>query len=80
FGNGRYARNVFEAAVGHQAWRLRDLDAPTVEQLRALEPEDLVAEEPAVPEVTIPGLADLAGPDAVDVLHTEPSATGQEQS
>ncbi len=42
FGNGRYARNVLEASVGQHAWRLRDVDAPTVEQLRTLEPEDLV--------------------------------------
>ncbi|WP_235432490.1 AAA family ATPase [Nostocoides japonicum] len=43
FGNGRYARNVFEGAVAHHAWRLRDVADPTVEQLRALEPADLVA-------------------------------------
>ncbi|MEO6510332.1 MAG: AAA family ATPase [Nocardioides sp.] len=42
FGNGRYARNVLEASVGQHAWRLRDIDAPTVEQLRSLEPQDLV--------------------------------------
>ncbi|MGV8850783.1 MAG: AAA family ATPase [Propionibacteriaceae bacterium] len=41
FGNGRFARNVFEAAIGHQAWRLRDTPEPTLEQLRALLPEDL---------------------------------------
>jgi adenylate kinase family enzyme len=44
FGNGRYARNVLEAAVGQHAWRLRDVDEPTVEQLRTLMPEDLVYE------------------------------------
>jgi hypothetical protein len=42
FGNGRYARNVLEASVGQHAWRLRDVEAPTVEQLRTLEPDDLV--------------------------------------
>ncbi|HSN11967.1 MAG TPA: AAA family ATPase, partial [Propionibacteriaceae bacterium] len=41
FGNGRFARNVFEAAIGHQAWRLRDIAEPTLEQLRSLEPQDL---------------------------------------
>ncbi|MBI4900284.1 MAG: AAA family ATPase [Actinobacteria bacterium] len=41
FGNGRFARNVFEAAIGHQAWRLRDVDEPTLDQLRRLEPQDL---------------------------------------
>ena len=42
FGNGRYARNVLEAAIGQHAWRLRDIEEPTVEQLRTLAPEDLV--------------------------------------
>lgn len=41
FGNARFARNHLEAAIGRHAWRLRDLDEPTLEQLRALEPEDL---------------------------------------
>jgi len=42
FGNGRYSRNVLEAAIGQHAWRLRDVGEPTVEQLRTLAPEDLV--------------------------------------
>ena len=33
FGNARYVRNVLEAAIGRHAWRLRDVDKPTVEQL-----------------------------------------------
>ena len=41
FGNGRFARNVLEAAIGRHAWRLRDVAEPTVEQLRELLPEDL---------------------------------------
>ncbi|GAB3766306.1 AAA family ATPase [Microlunatus parietis] len=41
FGNARFARNHLEAAIGRHAWRLRDIDEPTLEQLRALEPEDL---------------------------------------
>jgi len=41
FGNGRFVRNVLEAAIGRQAWRLRDVPAPTVEQLRTLDPADL---------------------------------------
>ncbi len=45
FGNGRFARNVFEAAIGHQAWRLRDTSEPTLEQLRALLPEDLAVNQ-----------------------------------
>jgi hypothetical protein len=41
FGNGRFARNLFEAAVGRQAWRLRDKPEPTVDDLRLLHAEDL---------------------------------------
>jgi hypothetical protein len=41
FGNGRFARNVLEAAIGRHAWRLRDVAEPSVEQLRELLPEDL---------------------------------------
>ncbi|MCV2393042.1 AAA family ATPase [Actinotalea sp. M2MS4P-6] len=41
FGNARFARNVLEAAIGRHAWRLRDVAAPTLEQLRLLEPDDL---------------------------------------
>ena len=31
FGNGRFARNVLEAAIGRHAWRLRDVDEPTLD-------------------------------------------------
>ena len=41
FGNGRFARNLLEAAIGRHAWRLRDVAEPTVTQLRELLPEDL---------------------------------------
>ena len=41
FGNGRFARNVLESAIGRLAWRLRDVDAPTRDQLRVLLPVDL---------------------------------------
>jgi hypothetical protein len=40
FGNGRFARNMLEAAIGRHAWRLRDVAEPTIEQLRQLIPED----------------------------------------
>lgn len=49
FGNGRFARNVLEGAIGRQAWRLRDTPEPTVEQLRELLSEDLV-DPPAEPD------------------------------
>jgi|GEM_PF-139375 len=41
FGNGRFARNCLEAAIGRHAWRLRDVAEPTLDQLRQLLPEDL---------------------------------------
>jgi Cdc6-like AAA superfamily ATPase len=41
FGNGRFARNTLEAAIGAHAWRLRDVEAPTKDQLRQLLPQDL---------------------------------------
>lgn len=44
FGNGRFARNVFEAAIGKHAWRLREIVEPSLEQLRVLLPEDLAPE------------------------------------
>ncbi|HYN68052.1 MAG TPA: AAA family ATPase [Ornithinibacter sp.] len=45
FGNGRYARNALEAAIGHHAWRLRDTAAPTLQQLSLLVARDF-DEEP----------------------------------
>lgn len=44
FGNGRWARNMLDRAIGSHAWRLREIAAPTVDQLRTLLAEDL--EEP----------------------------------
>ena len=46
FGNARFARNVLEAAIGRQAWRLPEVAEPTVTQLRELTPDDL-GEDPA---------------------------------
>ncbi|QNE18909.1 AAA family ATPase [Kribbella qitaiheensis] len=78
FGNGRYARNMLEAAIGRHAWRLRDVTAPTTDQLRQIRPEDLT-DEPAEPtepaESTDPAepadAAEPAGP-AEAVEPTEP--------
>ncbi|MEO9325020.1 AAA family ATPase [Nocardioides sp. C4-1] len=57
FGNARYVRNLLEASIGRQAWRLREVETPSLEQLRVLEPDDLAEIEP----VDIGGEAD--GPD-----------------
>jgi Holliday junction resolvasome RuvABC ATP-dependent DNA helicase subunit len=50
FGNGRFARNLLEAAIGRHAWRLRHVAEPTVQQLRELLASDLDSEEPATVE------------------------------
>jgi hypothetical protein len=50
FGNGRFARNLLEAAIGRHAWRLRHVPEPTVQQLRELLASDLDGEEPATAE------------------------------
>jgi Holliday junction resolvasome RuvABC ATP-dependent DNA helicase subunit len=41
FGNGRFVRNVFEAAAVSQSCRIADIVDPSEEQLRRLEPVDL---------------------------------------
>ncbi len=40
FGNGRFARNLLEEAIGRHAWRVQDIDEPSAEQLRHLHAED----------------------------------------
>ena len=46
FGNGRFARNALEAAIGHHAWRLRETSRPTIDQLRLLVARDFDEEPP----------------------------------
>ncbi len=48
FGNGRFARNLLEAAIGRHAWRLREVAEPTLEELRTLLPVDLLDAEAPV--------------------------------
>jgi len=50
FGNGRFVRNLFEGAVARQAWRLREKDAPSVDELRRLRADDLREVQPAANE------------------------------
>ena len=69
FGNARYVRNVMEAAIGRHAWRLREIDKPTLEQLRTLEPDDLdpvalEAPSPAPPPEPAVDIAPPGGDDA----------------
>ena len=78
FGNGRYARNLLEAAIGRHAWRLREVAEPNLEELRTLLPEDLLDDSPAAPQ---PGLADLTPPaDAPPVGPVEFPAPAPEPS
>ncbi|WP_134767309.1 AAA family ATPase [Nocardioides sp. 1609] len=67
-GNARYVRNLLEAAIGRHAWRLREVDAPTLEQLRTLDVDDLdVPAEVLEPEVEGPvAVADVVPPEPTD--------------
>ena len=65
FGNGRYARNALEAAIGHHAWRLRDIASPTLEQLRLLVARDF-DEEPL----------DEGAPTAAGASDRDPAGAG----
>jgi len=49
FGNGRFARNVFEGAVARHASRVAQLEAPTDEDLQRFHPDDLGAAPGQVP-------------------------------
>ncbi|NQX11715.1 AAA family ATPase [Microbacteriaceae bacterium VKM Ac-2855] len=81
FGNGRWVRNVLDASIARHAWRLRDVDEPTIEQLRTLVPEDL-AEPPdparvadAIDRGLEAGAAtdEPADPDPADHVTADPS-------
>jgi SpoVK/Ycf46/Vps4 family AAA+-type ATPase len=52
FGNGRFARNALEAAIGHHAWRLQEIVSPTLDQLRQLVAKDF-DEEPLEAETSV---------------------------
>jgi Holliday junction resolvasome RuvABC ATP-dependent DNA helicase subunit len=77
FGNGRFARNVLEAAIGRHAWRLRDVAEPTLEQLRTLLPEDLAPEPaPVVDWAPVPEVGPDAPAPALDADATLRQAQG----
>jgi len=54
FGNGRFARNVFEAAIGKMAWRLKDVAEPTLQQLREILPQDIAPDPEPGHSDTVP--------------------------
>ena len=47
FGNGRFARNLFEAAVSRHASRVARIDAPTDDDLQRFHPDDIGPAAPA---------------------------------
>jgi len=68
FGNGRFARNALEAAIGHHAWRLRGIGSPTLDELRHLVAKDfdedsLEAETMGAERASEGGLDPEPGPD-----------------
>jgi hypothetical protein len=74
FGNGRFARNLLEAAIGRHAWRLRDVAEPTVQQLRELIAADLDDEPPS----SDPGAAPADPPPltaSTDATESDPEGT-----
>ena len=79
FGNGRFARNMLEAAIGRHAWRLRDVPRPTVEQLRKLIPEDF--DEAAGEDEPAPGIPDQqASPPPPDEVDSEQPAEDRSET
>jgi hypothetical protein len=75
FGNGRFARNVLEAAIGRHAWRLRDVTAPTTDQLRQILAVDLTDEELHPP--TGPG-STAVGTELLSEDQTVPPEQGEQ--
>ncbi|WP_340539504.1 AAA family ATPase [Nocardioides sp. GXZ039] len=71
FGNARYVRNLLEAAIGRHAWRLREIEAPSLEQLRTLEPDDLPESTLVPPGEEVPvGVVDLVTEPVTDAGET----------
>lgn len=86
FGNGRFARNCLEAAIGRHAWRLRDATDPDLATLRTLVAEDFddpALDAPAdatVGEVDFPAAsAPDPAPTTGERVETDPT-TGQDPS
>jgi hypothetical protein len=71
FGNGRFARNLLEAAIGRHAWRLRDVAEPTLADLRTLVTADLIdPDQPA-------GLMPPTDPEPTTAVEFGPAEAGQ---
>jgi SpoVK/Ycf46/Vps4 family AAA+-type ATPase len=82
FGNARYVRNVLEAANGRHAWRLREVEAPTLEQRLLLLAEDLAPPTEVVEPFAVPPETPTEGESDTDpaTAATSQHDTAQEQS
>ena len=77
-------RNRRVAAIGHHAWRLREVAEPTLAQLRTLEAADLVVEGEQAPAVADDGTlvppADAGAPEPVEPFETENAEQDSQQN
>ncbi|HSF35430.1 MAG TPA: AAA family ATPase, partial [Nocardioides sp.] len=77
FGNGRFSRNALEAAIGHHAWRLRQIDTPSIDQLRQLVARDFDVEPMDEPDLQTPTVQSSDdGPDTPEPASPEPTSSG----
>ncbi|WP_052466443.1 AAA family ATPase [Mobilicoccus massiliensis] len=84
FGNGRFARNVLEGAIGRHAWRVQDLDDPSIDDLRTIERVDLEDHDDEELQHPLSPVTDVASPQAEDasppVEHADPLSETSEPS
>ncbi|WP_157038743.1 AAA family ATPase, partial [Nostocoides jenkinsii] len=64
FGNGRFVRNLLEEAIGRHAWRLRDDEDASTEDLRTLLPSDFREQPEDEPDAEPDAGADAEPTDA----------------
>lgn len=76
FGNGRFARNTLEGAIGRHAWRIQDMTDPTIDDLRTITRVDL--EDRDLEDRDPDDTADAAETPTADTDATEPESDGRE--
>ena len=80
FGNGRFARNLLEEAIGRQAVRIQDVEEPTHAQLRELLAEDfrpVASTAPAQPDSSTPQDAVHDPANASDIADPFPGSSSR---
>ncbi|GAB2765738.1 hypothetical protein GCM10027020_17850 [Nocardioides salsibiostraticola] len=87
FGNARYVRNLLEAAIGAHAWRLREIDQPTLADLRSLSVADLDPVMSVAPDRVEPesigeedASTEVFAADPADNSANNPATESQEES